>query len=102
MELMPYLLPLVSGNLYLCVSYYESVVMNQGVFYIQSAVFITLFDTQVLSSSVNGSLFTLVPVSFWHEPLTSLWEFPCFSDPQNVPGSSLGIFCPRMKPAILP
>ena len=45
MELTPYLLPLVSGNLYCCVSYYESVVMNQGVFYIQSAVFITLFDT---------------------------------------------------------
>lgn len=45
MELMPYLLPLASGNLYWCVSYFKSVVMNQGVFYIQSAVFITLFDT---------------------------------------------------------
>lgn len=44
MELMPYLLPLVSGNLYWCVSYYESVVMNQGVFYTQSTVFITPFD----------------------------------------------------------
>ena len=73
----------------------------EGILYSISCLYYSFW---YLSSLIFGqwSIFTLVPVSFWHEPLTSLWEFSCFFDIQNVPGSSLGIFCPRMKSATLP
>ena len=62
----------VTNEGYACVSYYCCILMNfNTVNTFQTIAVVTLIDAQIIPSLANGSIFTLAPVSFLHDPVVS-------------------------------
>ena len=62
----------------------------------QLLVFVILIDPEIVPSFSSGNLFNWAPESF-DATLVVFYRFPCFSEPQDIPGSSWTVPAPDLE-----